>query len=253
MNNAASAYLNTALMQSIDPLEFRQRSPYPWVNPKGFLGAQGISRLWADMPDLSLFTPDLGQSRKYGQASHKHYVLQYEEGADIAESWHRFIAELRGDLYRSFVCKLLGVARVGFRFQWHYTPRGGEVPPHCDAIGKIGTQIFYMNTAANWRPDWGGETLILDDEGKFQRENNPVIDQFPHYYPAAIGENSSLIFGRKHNSWHGMKAVNCPEGALRKVFIVIFEARRPIKSVVKKAARLLRGNPLVTRNERHTY
>ena len=246
-------YLNADVMASIDPLEFRRQRPYPWINPRGFLTEDGIGELLHCMPDLSLFTPCFDQTRKYGQANHDRYVFEYEDGMELPESWQRFVGELRGDAYRRFICALLGIPTVGFRFQWHYTPTGGEVPPHCDSVEKIGTQIFYMNSNADWNPDWGGETRILDDEGRFRRESNPSIDDFPHQYPADISENRSLIFRRERNSWHGMRSINCPAGALRKVFIVVFEERRPLRKAVKKVGRLVRGKPLVTRNERLVY
>ena len=167
--------------------------------------------------------------------------------------WEQFIAELRGPLYRKFVCAMLGVADVRFRFHWHFTPNGGEVSPHCDSKGKIGSQIFYLNTEQDWQWDWGGETVVLDDGGKIGPENAPAFEDFIAEYPAETRDNRSLIFGRRGNSWHGVRRINCPENYYRKVFIVVFEEYRPLKMAAKKLRRLVTGAELVTEKERLMY
>ena len=123
------------------------------------------------MPELSRFRAFFGKQRKHGQASHDRYVLDYEDGMDLPAPWDQFIAELRSETYRKFVCRMLGVSHVRFRFHWHFTPNGGEVSPHCDSKGKIGSQIFYLNTSDDWQWDWGGETVILDDGGRISADN----------------------------------------------------------------------------------
>ena len=48
--------------------------------------------------------------------------------------------------------------------------------PHCDAVWKLGSHIFYFNE--DWNPGWGGETLVLDDGGRFSRRSAPDFDDF---------------------------------------------------------------------------
>ena len=66
-------------------------------------------------------------------------------------------------------------------------------------------------------------------------------------------DNRSLIFGRKGNSWHGVRDIRCPEGVFRKVFIVVFQDTNPRKMLLKKGRRLFRGEPLVSDNEKRMY
>jgi hypothetical protein len=54
-------------------------------------------------------------------------------------------------------------------------------------------------------------------------------------------DNRSIIFGRKGNSWHGVRAINAPEGVLRKVFILVYEDAHPLKLFRKRLKRLLTG------------
>jgi len=247
------SYLNPAVLDSIDPSAFQSQEPYPWVNPQGFIHDDRYSELLGSMPDISQFRAFFGKQRKHGQASHDRYTLDYERGMQLSDPWRDFAEELCGSAYRDFVCRLLNVKDVRFRFHWHFTPNGGEVSPHCDSKGKIGSQIFYLNTEADWQWDWGGETVVLDDGGTITPENAPTFEDFIAEYPAETRDNRSLIFGRRGNSWHGVRRINCPENHFRKVFIVVFEEHRPLKMAWKKARRLVRGKELVTQKESLMY
>lgn len=247
------AYLNPAVLDSIDPAAFQAAQPYPWANPQGFIREERYRELLDCLPDISEFRAFFGKQRKHGQASHDRFTLDYERGMALAQPWREFVEELCGDQYRQFVCRLLNVNDVRFRFHWHFTPNGGEVSPHCDSKGKIGSQIFYLNTGADWQWDWGGETVVLDDGGRISPDNAPAFEDFVAEYPAETRDNRSLIFGRRGNSWHGVRRINCPENYYRKVFIVVFEERRPLHMALKRARRALTGKERVTHKERLMY
>ena len=36
--------------------------------------------------------------------------------------------------------------------------------------------------------------------------------------------NRSFFFARRDNGWHGVREVSCPEGHLRKIFIIVVNA-----------------------------
>jgi hypothetical protein len=245
-------YLNHDFMNRFDPRTFREADPYPWMNPEGMLTDAGYRELVEHMPDMSLFTPSFGVQRKYGQQSHERYILEYVDGLELPTCWQAFVDELRGDVYRQFITDLLGRGQFRFRFHWHYTPRACSVSPHCDARGKLGSQIFYLNDD-DWDTAWGGETVILDDKGRFSAQSSPAWEDFDTALPAKTAGNRSLIFGRRGNSWHGVRELTCPEGAYRQVFIVVFEDYRPGRMFLKRAKRLLKGKPLVTEKERAMY
>ena len=52
---------------------------------------------------------------------------------------------------------------------------------------------------------------------------------------------------------HGVRAIECPEGALRKVFIVVFEDYRRVRMLTKRMTRLIKGKPLVAEKELGMY
>jgi 2OG-Fe(II) oxygenase superfamily len=214
-------YLDLQRLTAIDPTAFQSQKPYPWINPEGLLTEAGYQRLLKTLPDVSLFTPFFGVARAHGQYSHDRFVLEYRNDLALADPWKEFIAELRGKDYRRFLRRLLGTSSLELRFHWHYTPNGCSVSPHCDSERKLGSHIFYFNTAQDWDSSWGGETLILDDGGRFRRESAPHFDDFEHAIPSQAVGNRSLLFARKGRSWHGVREIHCPEGHLRKVFIVV--------------------------------
>lgn len=251
---ASSTYLNTDVLKLIDPAAFQATQPYPWANPQYFIRPEAYQVLLDKQPDISQFRGFFGKQRKHGQGSHDRFVLDYERGMTLSDEWRDFVEELCDQPYRDFVCTLLGVSDVRFRFHWHYTPNGGEVSPHCDSKGKIGSQIFYLNTEEDWQWDWGGETVVLDDNGRITPDNAPAFEDFDAEYPAETRDNRSLIFGRRGNSWHGVRRINCPENYYRKVFIVVFEEPPAAgRTFLKKARRAVTGKPLVTHKESLMY
>lgn len=246
-------YLNAECIERIETDVFQTQHPFPWTNPQGFLTEEGYKELLASMPDIETFTPFFGKKRKHGQQSHERYVLEYTDDVVLPAPWQAFIEELKGDRYRKLVKQLLGQPHVRLRFHWHYTPNGCSVSPHCDSRGKLGSQIFYMNSAEDWQPEWGGETVILNDNGRFEAQSSPEFEDFDEEFAAETENNRSLIFGRRGNSWHGVHEIRCPEGAYRKVFIVVFEDVNPRKILMKRVMRLVKGKPLVTEKERAMY
>ena len=247
------SYLNTSVLDAIKTEDFQAQGPYPWVNPQHVIKPDRYNELLDSLPDISKFRAFFGKQRKHGQTSHDRFILDYERGMDLAAPWREFAEELCSDFYRDFVCRLLNVAAVRFRLHWHFTPTGGEVSPHCDSKGKIGSHIFYLNTEDDWHWDWGGETVVLDDQGRLPPDHAPRFEDFAAEYPAVTRDNRSLIFGRRGNSWHGVRRINCPDNFYRKVFIVVFEEYRPLRMATKKLRRLVTAKQLVTDKERLMY
>jgi len=220
---ALMTYLDYDRLDGLDAEAFRSQNPYPWINPEGLLTPEGQRRLLATLPDLSLFTRRFGVRRSHGQASHDRFALEYRTDLHVADDWHAFVSELRGPRYQRFLTRMFDRRLLRLKFHWHLTPRGCSVSPHCDAARKLGSHIFNLNTAQDWEPAWGGQTLILDDAGRFERTSAPRFEDFDRVIAADSMGNRSLLFARRGNSWHGVRELMCPEGWLRKVFIVVVD------------------------------
>jgi len=234
-------YLDTDKLDAIDADAFSNTKPYPFINPTGLLTDEGYARLIAEQPDVSTLTPSFGRARSHGQYSHDRYVLEYEPGlSQVSAAWEEFIAELRGPDYTRFIKRLYRCNAFKMNMHWHHAPTGCSVSPHCDAIHKRGSHIFYLNTADDWDPSWGGGTLILEDYGRFRTDSAPGFDDFDKVITSECMGNVSTLFERRVRSWHGVRELQCPEDKLRKVFIVVinrpalFAARQVINWIKRK-------------------
>lgn len=216
-------YLDYERLAALDHRAFQVQTPYPWINPEGLLTDAGYQRLLETLPEVSRFRPDFGIPRSHGQRPHDRYSLDYHQGLAIPEPWQDFIDELRRARYRRFLWRMFGRRFLWLNFYWHYTPTGGSVSPHCDAQRKLGSHIFYFNTERDWDPAWGGQTLILDDNGRFDRASAPKFEAFERVITTEALGNRSVLFARREKSWHGVREIQCPEGAFRKVFIVVID------------------------------
>ncbi len=215
------SYLNFQRLSTLDPQQFRSEKPYPWLNPEGLLTTEGHEQLIATLPDVSLFQRRFGVTRAHGQQSHDRFTLEYQDDLPLSPAWKTFIAELQGKEYKTFLQRLFNANSLELTLHWHYTPNGCSVSPHCDAKHKLGSHIFYLNTEEDWEENWGGETVILDDEGQFERKSAPAFEDFKNATVSKARGNYSLLFCRKGNSWHGVREIQCPKDHMRKVFIVV--------------------------------
>jgi hypothetical protein len=214
-------YLNIEKLRNLDRKEFLAIKPYPYYNSEGVLTTSGFQELLDNMPPLDMFEQKFGYERRAGQAPHDRYSLEYERGMPVPGPWQEFIGELCSDDYRKEIARLLGANRIEFRFHWHYTPSGRDVSPHCDARREHGSHLFYFNSEEDWDPAWGGATLVLDDGGRLSYDSAPDYDEFDAIYECeSIGNYSSLMLRTDH-AWHAVRAIQCPEGRLRRIFIVV--------------------------------
>ncbi len=232
-------YLDYDRLEAIDAAAFQRVSPFPWINPAGLLSEAGYRHLVETLPDRSIFTRMFGVKRSHGQQPHDRYALEYHKTLPVHPHWHGFVTELQGERYGRFLRRLFGRGGIQLNFHWHYTPRGCSVSPHCDAKRKLGSHIFYFNTAEDWDPAWGGDTLILDDGGRFKRNSAPRFEDFVSAESGTSLGNVSLLFKRQGNSWHGVREILCPEDRYRKVFIVVVNDR--MRAMARRVGAYLKG------------
>lgn len=214
-------YLDLSRLAAIDPAAFARVRPYPWLALPGLITEPGYRELLANLPPQKLFERKFGYRRRAGQAPHDRYSLEYTPDAPVPQPWQEFIAELRSEEYRRQIMRIFRCGRPVFRFHWHYTPSGCSVSPHCDARREYGSQLFYFNAADDWRPEWGGGTLILDDGGRLSCDSAPVLEDFAGIEEAPSIGNQSTLIRRTDHAWHAVRPISCPEDRLRRVFIVV--------------------------------
>lgn len=224
-------FLDWDRLEAEDAEAFHATAPYPWINPAGYLLNEGYRALLASLPSTHDMEKRFGEARKFGQQSHDRYALEYAPGVRLSTPWRQFVAELESDRYRRFVCRMLRVPTYAVQYHWHYAPAGASVSPHCDAKRKLASHIFYFNDETDWDPSWGGETLILDDAGRFSRRSAPAFEDFVGARRSVGVGNRSLLFARTDRAWHGVEPLTCPEWRQRRVFIVVVN-RAPLRQRV---------------------
>ena len=141
---------------------------------------------------------------------------------ELAPSWRQFLGELESRPYRRFIRWLLGVTPDRVRYAWHLGFAGSEVSPHLDGKEKLATHIFYFNESGDWRPEWGGETLVLG--GRAVERMNPDFSDFRLVRAVPFLDNRSFLFRNGPQAWHGVRPLAVPPGRYRRLFNVIFEA-----------------------------
>lgn len=214
-------YLDFEKLENISCEQFWEVRPFPYSNAQGMLTEEGFNRLLENMPPLDLFFHNVGKERRAGQTPHDRYSLEYTREIDVPQPWQEFITELRSDRYRDNICRLFGVKKIEFRFHWHYTPTGGWVSPHTDSPREHGSHLFYFNSEKDWDSSWGGDTLVLDDDGKLDYNSAPDLDEFVAEIPCESVGNYSALMKRTDHAWHAVRPINCPEGKFRKIFILV--------------------------------
>ncbi|OOZ39064.1 hypothetical protein BOW53_13090 [Solemya pervernicosa gill symbiont] len=244
--------------QQLDELgttQFNAVTPFPWHSFSGLLTPQKFTELMHDFPPLDHFERHQDIPRG-GQRPHNRLYLSYErtiyhdrqsgvtgliEHSALPTVWQQFIEELeQGEHYRSFIARLLGTSSFKIRYAWHVGENGSEVSPHCDMHSKLATHLFYFNSDKEWQREWGGETLLLSD--KKIMENNPEFEDFGAVQAVEMLNNKSFLFKNCRDGWHGVRRLDCPEGAYRRLFTVVIETtKKKLHSLLKRVRRRLAG------------
>jgi len=219
-------YLDLSGLKKLSRDTFKNTGPFPWVNPHGCISRSGFKELLETMPDVSIFEKSFNVDRSYGQKPHDRFELKYIPELKLSTAWQEFIDELYGTEYRNEIRRLFGTRNFSIRFQWQYSLVGCSVSPHCDSGSKAGSHIFYFNTPSDWKEEWGGQTLVLDDEGKLDCNSAPDLSMFGRKISTQTLGNYSLLFARTDHSWHMVGELRSPPNVLRKIFTVVIE-RKP--------------------------
>lgn len=215
-------FLNGSVLAGLSAPAFRQQRPYPWTDIQNSLTAEGYERLRAAMPEAANFTRIEFAKTEGSGVGHDRLLLHYQRGMPLPKAWEEFLDELRGPEYTSFISRMCGVRntpRLSMTFEWYYAWQGCAVEPHCDARRKLATHIFYFNSDDDWQPAWGGQILIMDDDGRLNRRSHPDFKDLKIAATLEACGNGSLLFRRTPHSWHGVLPLRSAPGSLRKIFI----------------------------------
>jgi len=231
--------LNADRLRTFDAAEFQQRRPFPWQGLAQLLTQEAFERLRTEFPDPRRFAAHQDRMRVHNQRPHNRCYLTLDDRrfgrrreagqigmTELSPAWRALIRALRRDQdYQRFAAQSLGTPHFRMRFDWHLAAAGQDVSPHCDDPAKAGTHLFYFNSSADWRPEWGGHTVFLG--GKRTERMNPELAEFAEQCPAPMLDNQSAIFRNVAEAWHGVGVCQCPPGHFRRLFCVVFRHTTP--------------------------
>lgn len=235
----SNTFIDYDLLSRFSSAEFLNTKPFPHFNFHGAIREEKFHELHKTFPKIELFERHVGLARPHGQRPHDRLYLAYGDtvykqvkrvdktsgvatASDIAPAWVEFIEELKSEpRYQKFLHESMGAKKLSTRFAWHLGFNSSEVSPHIDAAEKLGSHLFYFNTDADWKKEWGGQTVVLG--GRKVERNNPEFTEFASQYDSNILNNHSFLFKNAPTAWHGVRALTCPDGYYRKLFTIIIE------------------------------
>lgn len=243
----SSMFLNEAVLADFSVRRFKKTDPFPWTSLDQVLSPDAFAVLLENFPPKTLFEWVEGKAGQHFVRSHDRWFLDYRPDlesrpgvagpGDLPEVWRNFVHELETSaVYRDLIHRCLDRTDVHVRFNWHRGVTGSEVCPHVDKDAKIGTHIFYFNTAEDWDASWGGSTLVLD--GKDPGATNPDFEDFASARPVENLGNKSFLFKNAPEAWHGVRRLTCPEGVERLLFNAVWEGPPVAAASSRPAGRL---------------
>jgi hypothetical protein len=225
-------FFDPHVLESLTLEEFRAREPFPWHSFDGLLTDDAFARLRADFPRRDLFEWREGLQGQHYTRPHDRWFLEYRPDepsapgsarlSDLPDVWQRFLGELQGNThYRELVTEWLGLDEYELRLTWHLGVTGSEVSPHLDTDKKIGTHIYYFNSADDWDPAWGGNLLVLKNDANGRKD--PDFSDLTQEAEVDTLGNRSFLFKNSPRSLHGVRRLECPSGRYRRLFNVCYE------------------------------
>lgn len=117
------------------------------------------------------------------------------------------------------------------RFEFSMLPADrGSVTPHTDNPDKIVTLVVSMAKPQEWDPAYGGGTEVnrhRRPELSFNRMNGKAeFEDMETLHTYAFEPNQCVLFVKTFNSWHSVRPMRGPEGAMRRSLTINIEAGR---------------------------
>jgi hypothetical protein len=211
--------------------EYRAARPYPHIAIDGFLRPEMARSLYDGFPRLEEMSKVFREPMSYkGQLS------------DIDGKWPAFspvFATLQSAAFRGLVGRISGIdgllpdailAGGGL----HQSPRSGFLDLHVDAnmhpfdktLHRRVNILIYVQPG--WQESWGGQLELWSDR------NHKPFEKIRAVVPAF---NRAVIFSTTRTSWHGVAAVNCPDGSSRKsLALYYYTTDRPKEEIYQDSS-----------------
>lgn len=199
--------------------QFRSAEPFPWLKIDNFLQPEFAEAVARSYPPYEVAT-GLGRQFKAVNENRKVQIVDYDKFPDPVKRLSDAVAnpQFMEDLsYITGISNLMwdvGFAGGGM----HETARSGWLDVHVDfnVHEQLGAHrrlniLIFLNPI--WDQRWGGVLELWDRDVR-----TPVHALSPIH-------NRCVVFETSGKSWHGVTAVNCPDGIARKSFAAYYYTR----------------------------
>lgn len=219
--------------------EYQKNQPYPHISIDEFFHENFIAELIGDYPTVS--SP--AWKRASFDPQHEEEKLSLDQIEDLPLSIRNVILALNSPLFLNFLERLTEIdglipdpylAGGGL----HMLPRGGRLGIHADfniheklKLDRRLNLLLYLNH--NWKPEWGGELELWDEEVKTKVRSYPPI------------ANRVVVFSTTDTAFHGHpNPLQCPKGIYRKsIALYYYTNGRPADERSGSHSTLFRNRP----------
>lgn len=178
-----------------------KEAPFKWAFfDRSFESIETASALSESFPATGYIDYDRhSTAKKYRTRGRFLIKMGYREvfrPEELSQEWIQFANEILSDEYLDAVSALLSerVHDTNIEVVFWRLPEGSTIDPHLDNSLKVASHLFYFNKT--WTEEQGGYFRILNswDLSDVHKEFAPIL-------------NSSIIFRRSSESWHGYPPV----------------------------------------------
>jgi hypothetical protein len=243
---------------SLDNLKLRYE-PFPIGLAKPIMSEEQYGRFLDAWPPSELFQylPKVGH--KYS-LSEKYNPKQYHDWVESHQIWRDFRDWIKSDEFVWGVLDTLEERHIDLGFKrlsragrlkrnlknlirgkwWKAPPQlsarfefsmlpadGGCVTPHTDNPDKIVTMVVSMAREGEWDPAYGGGTEVnrhRKPELSFNRMNDKAeFEDMETLETYEFEPNQCVLFVKTFNSWHCVRPMRGPKGAMRRTLTINIE------------------------------
>lgn len=218
--------------------QFQSAQPFPFMKIDNFLDAKFADEVSAAYPKFETAV-EMGSTFSAVNENRKVQVVDY---AKFPSPVKRLSDALASPDFMADLGHITGIPKLvwdaGFAGGgMHETDRSGWLDVHVDFNYNDSLQmhrrlniLVYLNPA--WDDSWGGALELWGDEVKVRAHMLMPV------------HNRCVVFATSERSWHGVTAVSCPPGEVRKSFAAYYYTREaPAEWDGKKHSTVFRTRP----------
>jgi Rps23 Pro-64 3,4-dihydroxylase Tpa1-like proline 4-hydroxylase len=196
--------------------QYQAARPVPWFCIDNFLEPELAEKIYRSFPSFD----DAVKAGRLFSAVNEKGKVQITDSSKFPEPIAQLNREINGADFLKMIEYVTGAPNLLADEQLvgggiHETGPRGLLDVHLDFDYIPERQLYrrfnilvYFNK--DWKPQWGGE---------FELWNHDVSHREHSFAPIF---NRCLLFETNHRSWHGVNAVQCPEGQSRKSFAAYY-------------------------------